>query len=332
MSRVGQHPVTPFTTPVANARPISSSLLRGNFNQLAAALTAHDANQTVHVQSGVNADRPAPGVVGRVWVSLEDPANPALTIDNGVAWVSPLVVPATTAFTDQPNVFTQPQRVNRGGNAVLIGGTTGTPGVVGFFPDDANPTVRRGYVGPTAINVIEVTSEGGSVLIRSGTPVSNAVEFGQSEVIVTQRVVRQRSTGVTNAHLTLEQDADGQAVLVDHNIRQGGGFFNRLRVAVSDTGVQFLATPTLVGPLNGFRFNRPISLGVSGGPGDESGLVDTNGARLLHGLRAAGFGDVTGALATGGTWDTGSVTLAQLAQRVGALWWFLRNYHGLIGA
>lgn len=58
MPLVGSHSVKPFTSPVNTAAAIDANLVRGNDNILRNAYVAHDADPTIHIQSGTFANRP----------------------------------------------------------------------------------------------------------------------------------------------------------------------------------------------------------------------------------------------------------------------------------
>ena len=84
---VGRHAVRPFPSPVnAVHAPVDANVVRSNDNTVAAKLTTHDADATIHVQSSTVAARPAFGVAGRVWVTTD--GTPAIWLDTGAAWVA----------------------------------------------------------------------------------------------------------------------------------------------------------------------------------------------------------------------------------------------------
>jgi hypothetical protein len=84
MTTTGRHQLRPLTGP-PGGRPIDADVVRGNDNLLRQKLNAHDADATIHVQSSALADRPAPGVPGRLWVT-PNAGTYRLWFDDGVAW------------------------------------------------------------------------------------------------------------------------------------------------------------------------------------------------------------------------------------------------------
>lgn len=93
MSRsVGNHQVGTFTTPVRGG-PRDPDVLRNHDNELGDAANAHDADASVHNESGPLASRPAAGTEGRVYYALDGGVVQAW-YDDGADWIeasSPLV-------------------------------------------------------------------------------------------------------------------------------------------------------------------------------------------------------------------------------------------------
>lgn len=71
MSAVASHAVNPFVSPFSRSRPVEANDVRGNDNVLRVAHNAHDADDTIHVQSGVLGDRPATAGEGAVWIDTD---------------------------------------------------------------------------------------------------------------------------------------------------------------------------------------------------------------------------------------------------------------------
>ena len=84
MATVSQHQVSLFPNPVNAAGPIDANIVRSNDNITAVALNAHDADTSIHVQSGTQAQRPATATDGSVWVSTD---TSIAYIYTGGAWV-----------------------------------------------------------------------------------------------------------------------------------------------------------------------------------------------------------------------------------------------------
>jgi len=58
MALVGTHQTLTFSSPVLSSAGVDANVVRGNDNVLRAALNAHDADPSIHVQSGTFANRP----------------------------------------------------------------------------------------------------------------------------------------------------------------------------------------------------------------------------------------------------------------------------------
>jgi hypothetical protein len=82
---VGLTNVLPFPAPVRGAAPVDANVVRGNDNVLRGAHNAHQADETIHLQSSTFALRPAPGVPGRKWVTVDGGAY-QVWYDDGTRW------------------------------------------------------------------------------------------------------------------------------------------------------------------------------------------------------------------------------------------------------
>jgi len=85
MALVGQYQQSSFVTPSIGQTPIASGSVRANDNALAAVLNAHDADATIHVQTGTLANRPAAGTVGQMYLVTSGASIGELYYDDG-AW------------------------------------------------------------------------------------------------------------------------------------------------------------------------------------------------------------------------------------------------------
>jgi len=88
MATVSSHQTQPFQSPVRSTQPVNANVVRGNDNVLRSALNAHDADETIHVQSSDLASRPAFGVAGRLWVTPFGATEFELWYDDGTQWRS----------------------------------------------------------------------------------------------------------------------------------------------------------------------------------------------------------------------------------------------------
>jgi hypothetical protein len=79
---VGTYPIVPFTTPV-NGDDLDAAVVVSHDNTTAAALTSHDADGTIHLQSSTLAARAGAGIVGRKWLTTD---GLRVYYDTGAAW------------------------------------------------------------------------------------------------------------------------------------------------------------------------------------------------------------------------------------------------------
>lgn len=86
MGTVNQHQLSTFSTPVNGTTPIDANTVRGNDNTIKSSYNTHDADATIHLQSGAASARPAQGTAGQTWLATDSGAV-YLSIDNGSAWV-----------------------------------------------------------------------------------------------------------------------------------------------------------------------------------------------------------------------------------------------------
>lgn len=70
-SQLGQHAVSSLTGPVNAKGQIDANIVRANDNIVAQALTSHDADTTIHVQSGPLARRPTTLSEGSVYIGTD---------------------------------------------------------------------------------------------------------------------------------------------------------------------------------------------------------------------------------------------------------------------
>jgi len=86
MGLVSTHQLSTFTTPVNGTSPIDANQVKGNDNSIKTSYNAHDADTTIHLQSGAVATRPAASTAGQTWLATDSGAV-YLYLDNGSAWV-----------------------------------------------------------------------------------------------------------------------------------------------------------------------------------------------------------------------------------------------------
>lgn len=98
-SLIGTHQVKSFSSPVNTAAAVDANLVRGNDNVLRKAYVAHDADATIHVQSSTLAARPAAGIVGRKWMTV-DGTSVRTWYDTGATWIESGNVIGPASSTD----------------------------------------------------------------------------------------------------------------------------------------------------------------------------------------------------------------------------------------
>jgi hypothetical protein len=71
MALVASHQIRPFTSPVNTTGAIDANVVRGNDNVVRNAYVAHDADASIHVQSGTLANRPTTIVDGATYYATD---------------------------------------------------------------------------------------------------------------------------------------------------------------------------------------------------------------------------------------------------------------------
>jgi hypothetical protein len=82
MALIAQHQQTSFSNPQNGQSPIDATVVRTNDNALVAKHNSHDADATVHVQTGLLSARPAAGTAGAMYMD----ENARLYRDDGASW------------------------------------------------------------------------------------------------------------------------------------------------------------------------------------------------------------------------------------------------------
>lgn len=144
MGLVSTHQLSTFTTPVNGTSPIDANQVKGNDNSIKTSYNAHDADTTIHLQSGAVATRPAASTAGQTWLATDSGAV-YLWLDNGSAWVEAnylrstggtVTGAVTISDTTESTSTTTGALIVSGGvgiaKNVFIGGTLGVTGVATF--------------------------------------------------------------------------------------------------------------------------------------------------------------------------------------------------------
>ena len=223
MALIGQHQQTTFADPQAGQSPISAGVVRGNDNAIRAQHNAHDADATIHVQTGLLANRPAPSTPNAIYMD----ENGRIYRDNGAAWVE---VPYASLAAAQYN-FT--------GNLV-VEGNFAAEGLSLFDDDvtiDGNLGVSGGVVAATFVGAHVGDGSGLTGILASGLTgnaslgsVTASAGFTQTGGrSVTQRTTLSGGSVTVNAAngnwfrvlktsggaITLSNLVDGQAIIVE---------------------------------------------------------------------------------------------------------------------
>lgn len=114
MGLVGQNQQTTFTNP-QNGQAPDADVIRGNDNAVTAKHNTHDADATIHVQTGLLSARPIAGTPYAMYLD----ENRRLYVDNGSAWSE---VPYARLDAAGTNAFTN--NVSVGGNLTVVAGLT----------------------------------------------------------------------------------------------------------------------------------------------------------------------------------------------------------------
>jgi hypothetical protein len=184
MGLIAQNQQTPFTSPSNGDSPIDADTVKGNDNSLTAKHNTHDADATVHVQTGLLSARPAASTPYAMYLD----ENKRLYVDNGAAWAE---VPYARLDAAGTNAFT---------NNVTVGGTLGVTGLVttgniDVLDVDAADIVADSYTGgPIAVtgnSTVTGTLTGMTALGVSGT--ATATTFAGSGASLTSLPAAQLS-------------------------------------------------------------------------------------------------------------------------------------------
>jgi len=100
MALVSSHQVKAFVSPFAGPAPVSANDVRGNDNILRERFNAHDADSSIHVQSGTLASRPATATAGTVWIGTD---TGVVYFYTGAAWVEAWIFRQFGAWQDTTN-------------------------------------------------------------------------------------------------------------------------------------------------------------------------------------------------------------------------------------
>lgn len=222
MALVGQHQQTAFSDPQAGQSPMAASVVRGNDNAIRAAHNAHDADATIHVQTGLLANRPAAGTAYAMYMD----ENRRLYVDNGSAWAEvPYVLPTAASTTLTGDLTVQGNGAVEGDFAVdgvsAFGGNVGVTGTVtattfsGAHTGDGSGLTGIDAAGLAGdLDVDSVTTD--ALTLASGRAVGHRItSSGGSTTLNCATSNWFRHTLESNATITLSNLTSGQAVIVE---------------------------------------------------------------------------------------------------------------------
>lgn len=152
MGTIAQNQQTTFSSPQNGDSPIDADVVRTNDNALVAKHNAHDADATLHVQTGLLASRPAASTPYAMWLD----ENRRLYVDNGSAWNE---VP----YLRLSNTSSQTMA-----GALDVTGTVTSDGVV----SSAALTVQAGGADITGNSEVD-----GTLLVTGNTTINGTATF-----------------------------------------------------------------------------------------------------------------------------------------------------------
>jgi hypothetical protein len=228
---IGSHSVASFVNP-SNGDALDANVVKGNDNTLRAAYVNHDADPGVHMQSSPLSARPAPGVVGRKWMTTDGGVK--IWYDTGSVWEEIGYLPAAPSASIQGNL-TVAGTTTLNGNVVLGDAATDTVAFTGRVSTHLVPTgplqvdlgtsaVRWRELFATTLNVTNFAANSvsagaglftaGGLTINAGRIVGSAstpLVSGTQNIQLNASIVR--VTLVGNATITLGTLSTGTVIL-----------------------------------------------------------------------------------------------------------------------
>ncbi len=192
MGVVSANQQTSFSNP-QNGQAPDADVVRNNDNALVAKHNAHDADATLHVQTGLLSARPAAATPYAMYLD----ENKRLYVDNGAVWAE---VPYARLDAAGTNAFA---------NNVTIGGTLGVTGLltggnVDVLDVDAADIIADSYTGgpiaATGNSSIAGTLTGLTGITSTGTV---ALSAGNLTLTTGQGITAQHDAGNSGTALTI---------------------------------------------------------------------------------------------------------------------------------
>lgn len=197
MGTVSGHQLSTFTTPVNATSPIDANEVRGNDNSIGVSYNAHDADATIHLQTGAVASRPAASTAGAgaTWLASDTGAI-YLWYSDGSAWA-------------EANYLR-----NTGGTIT----STSTPQLTVAYDASNKLTVAvssGGVATLTATTSAVFVTSGGTALTLAADKHADFADYVTSTVASSSR----------NAAFTVRNDAAAQADFIVYGSAVAGSFF-----------------------------------------------------------------------------------------------------------
>lgn len=222
MALIGLNQQTAFADPQNGQSPMDADAVRNNDNALVAKHNAHDADATVHVQTGLLASRPAASTPYAMYMD----ENGIVYRDTGATWTSIGYVRLTggTTQTIAGNVIV--------GSNLAVDGLTdlnGNTDITGNLVVSGSVTAAS-IVGPTTVAASNVTN---------GTFGSGAYVFPNAATVngafVANAGVGTNALTVTNGSITGHRDAQDATGAVALDLSLIPGNYRRLRLTGNTT-------------------------------------------------------------------------------------------------
>ena len=199
MGTVSNHQLSTFTTPVNGTSPIDANQVKGNDNSIKTAYNAHDADTTIHLQSGAVATRPAASTAGQTWLATDSSAV-YLWLDNGSTWVEAnylrntggsVTGAVTISDTTQSTSTTTGALIVSGGVGVAknvnVGGTLGVTGVATLTaqPILSSLTASSAVATDASKGLVSVANTGSGNNVLATAPTLTTVTVSSGGINVT---------------------------------------------------------------------------------------------------------------------------------------------------
>ena len=322
MGTVSNHQLSTFTTPVNGTSPIDANQVKGNDNSIKTAYNAHDADTTIHLQSGAVATRPAASTAGQTWLATDSSAV-YLWLDNGSTWVEAnylrntggsVTGAVTISDTTQSTSTTTGALIVSGGVGVAknvnVGGTLGVTGVAtltaqpilssltasqAVFSDGSkglvsNPITGTGNVVMSASPTLTGTIGAASMTLTGTLGVTGVATFTAQPIVSSLTASSAVATDASKGLVSVANTGSGNNVLATAP--------TLTTVTVSSGGINVTGNSTITGTLGGLTTVTATTFaGALTGNADTATKLAT--ARTINGVSFDGSANITVTAAAG---------------------------------